>query len=112
MRTTVLAVLMLTITTGVGAQGERELEFGGGLHFWNLQQHYDFSDFPTGPTVDLTWVRFGERWGAAIGVFGVLSHVDIDEGNYVDSRLQWGNRQGNHGRHVDSKSLFMNDLRK
>ena len=31
MRTTILAVLMLTITTGAAAQGERELEFGGGL---------------------------------------------------------------------------------
>ena len=46
MRTTILAVLMLTITTGAAAQGERELEFGGGLHLWNLQEHYDFSDFP------------------------------------------------------------------
>ena len=88
MRTAVLAVLMLTITTGAAAQGERELEFGGGLHVWNLQQHYDFSDFPTGPTVDLTWVRWGERWGAAVGVFGVLSHVDVNEGNYtVERRL-------------------------
>ena len=73
-------------TTGAAAQGERELEFGGGLHVWNLQQHYDFSDFPTGPTVDLTWVRWGERWGAAVGVFGVLGHVDVDEGNYTVAR--------------------------
>ena len=43
---------------------------------------------PRGPTVDLTWVRWGERWGAAIGVFGVLSHVDVNEGNYtVERRL-------------------------
>ncbi len=80
MRTTMLAVLMLTITTGAYAQGERELEFGGGLHLWNLQQHYDFSDFPTGPTVDLTWVRWGERWGGAFGVSGVLNRVDVQRG--------------------------------
>ena len=61
MRTTILAVLMLTTATGADAQGKRELEFGGGFHFWNLMQHYHFSDFPTGPTVDLTWVRWGER---------------------------------------------------
>ncbi len=88
MRTTMLAVLMLTITTGAYAQGERELEFGGGIHLWNLQQHYDFSDFPTGPTVDLTWVRWGERWGGAFGVSGVLNRVDVREGNYtVERRL-------------------------
>ena len=55
---------------------------------WNLQQHYDFSDFPTGPTVDLTWVRWGERWGGAFGVSGVLNRVDVREGNYtVERRL-------------------------
>ena len=88
MRTTILAVLMLTIATGADAQGKRELEFGGGFHFWNLMQHYDFSDFPTGPTVDLTWVRWGERWGGAFGVSGVLNRVDVREGNYtVERRL-------------------------
>ena len=88
MRTTVLSVLMLMVTTGVYAQGARELEFGGGLHLWNLEQHYDFSDFPTGPTVDLTWVRWRERWGTAFGVSGVLSRVDVREGNYtVERRL-------------------------
>jgi len=88
MRATILAVLMLMVTIGVNAQGERELEFGGGLHLWNLVQHFDFSDFPTGPTVDLTWVRWRERWGAAFGVFGVLSRVDVREGNYtVERRL-------------------------
>ena len=34
----------------------------------------------------MTWVRWGERWGAAVGVFGVLSHVDVDEGNYTVAR--------------------------
>ena len=48
MRTTILAVLMLLVTMGANAQGERELEFGGGVHLWNLQQHYDFSDSPRG----------------------------------------------------------------
>ena len=83
MRTTILAVLMLTIATGADAQGKRELEFGGGFHFWNLMQHYDFSDFPTGPTVDLTWVRWGERWGGAFGVSGVLNRVDVRR------RVEW-----------------------
>ena len=88
MRTTILAVLMLVVTTGAAAQGERELEFGGGLHLWNLEQHYDFSDFPTGPTVEMTWVRWREQWGAAFGVSGVLSRVAVREGNYtVERRL-------------------------
>ena len=38
MRTTMLAVLMLMPTTGAHAQGERELEFGGGFHVWNELQ--------------------------------------------------------------------------
>ncbi|MYN66842.1 MAG: hypothetical protein F4X11_17710 [Acidobacteria bacterium] len=88
MRTTILAALMLTMATAADAQGEREVEFGGGFHFWNLMQHYDFIDFPTGPTVDLTWVRWGERWGGALGVSGVLNRVDVHEGNYtVERRL-------------------------
>ena len=83
MRTTILAVLVVMVTTGANAQGERELEFGGGLHMWT--QPYDNVDFPTGPTVDLTWVRWGERWGAAFGVSGVLGRVDV-QGSYTVAR--------------------------
>ena len=87
MRTTIFVFLVLAAAAGADAQ-EHEREFGGGFHFWNLANHYDFSDFPTGPTVDLTWVRWGEHWGGAFGLSGVLNRVDVREGNYtVDRRL-------------------------
>lgn len=47
MRTTILAVAMLAITTGAEAQGKTELEFGGGLHVWNTFDG-EFIDFLPG----------------------------------------------------------------
>ena len=104
MRTTILAVLTLTIPTGADAQGERELEFGGGLHSAQERTNEievgggfhagldiaDFIQFPSVPTLDMRFVHWRtDQWGVAGRV--LLGIGSDDSGDYsVEERRNPG----------------------